>query len=200
MYVCSVSGVDGSGKSTAAGVLAAEIQRLAPEVRVATLWLRYAPRGSGGRGSTVSSQHTGHWTKKAARRIGLRAAWVAANASVYERQLSWQLGSVQHSDILIADRFVLDFLVDQVAGGMLRVSEIEAVARRLPAPDLAIHLDAGSSVLSSRLKPGDDLARVLTFADHYRIVAPRLGALTLTQPSAEDLRVVGAQIVEGAHG
>ena len=117
--------------------------------------------------------------KRVLRAVGLRTVWVTANASLYRKQLRWQLAAVQATHVIIADRFVLDFLVDQVAAGMLDLNKVAAVAADLPRADVEIHLDTDDQELIRRLKPGDDVDRVLLQARHYRDVARRLGMPTL---------------------
>jgi thymidylate kinase len=100
--------------------------------------------------------------------------------------LSWQLAAAQSAHVIIADRFVLDFIVDQIAAGMLDVNDAPALAADLPPADVAIHLDVDNEELLRRLKPGDDGDRVLTQAMRYRQVARTLGvsAVDGREPSA----------------
>jgi thymidylate kinase len=175
MFLYAISGVDGSGKSTFASEIVGRLSVEAPELSVCQLWLRYTPRQTGGSTvqSTVSVQHRGHPAKRALRSIGLRSLWVTANACIYRRQLLWQLAAVQ-AHVIIADRFVLDFIVDQVVAGMLDVEDVASAMRRLPKPDAAVQLDVDDQELRRRLKPGDDGDRVLANADCYRTVARAL--------------------------
>ncbi len=200
MFLCAISGVDGSGKSTFAGRVIDRLESEAPDLAVARLWLRYAPKQlpAGTVSSTVSSSHRGHPVKRVLRRSGLSPVWVRANTALYRRQLSWQLGAAQHLDVVIADRFVLDFVVDQLAAGLLKVDQVAAAASRLPTADLAVHLDVEDDELLRRLKPGDDGDRVIGQAARYRDAAQRLGMRRLDGRRDDDLDVVVTSIVTAA--
>jgi thymidylate kinase len=188
MFLYAVSGVDGAGKSTFASAIVEHLFIEAPKLSVCRLWLRYMPRQNvpSTAQSTVSSEHRGHPLKHALRHAGLRSVWVSTNAFLYRRQLLWQLAAAQQSQVIIADRFVLDFLVDQVAGGMLDIKKSAAVAAGLPKADIEIHLDLDDDELLRRLKPGDNGHRVVAQAVHYRQVAQRLGVPSLNsrEPAA----------------
>jgi len=188
MFLFALSGVDGSGKSTFADQLVRSLAQEDPQVSVTRLWLRYSPRRTrpGGLQSTVSAEHKGHPAKRLLRRSGLATMWIGANTALYKRQLEWQLGAAHSADVVVADRFVLDFLVDQVAAGMLAIGAVPPVAARLPQAHSAVQLDVEDAELTRRLKPGDDGARVLQQAWRYREVARLLGvpAVDGRDPSA----------------
>ncbi len=173
MFLLALSGVDGSGKSTFADSLVRSLSTQAPEVSVTRLWLRYSPRRSapGSMQSTVSTEHKGHPLKRALRRSGLGPVWLNVNTALYKRQLEWQLGAAHSADVVVADRFVLDFLVDQFAAGVLSPDGASSIAARLPKADKAVQLDVDDDELTRRLKPGDDSARMLQQARRYREVA-----------------------------
>lgn len=200
MFVFALSGVDGSGKSTFADSLVRALAKEAPQLSVTRLWLRYVPRRTapGVVQSTVSAAHRGHPLKRALRSAGLGPIWLGANAALYRRQLQWQLGAAHGSDVVIADRFVVDFLVDQLAAGTLRPDAVAGVASRLPQADSAVLLEVEDAELRRRLKPGDDAARVLRQAHRYRDVASRLAVPTVdgrdpsSVTSAVDAILVGA--------
>ncbi|MFN2537283.1 MAG: hypothetical protein ABR549_03905 [Mycobacteriales bacterium] len=190
MFLLALSGVDGSGKSTFASALVDQLRRDAPDLAVARLWLRYSPRRTapGALSSTVSAEHRGHPLKRSMLRLGLAPAWVRSNAALYRRQLQWQLGAAHGLDIVVADRFVLDFLVDQLASGALRVGDAAAVAATLPGADTAVQLDVDDDELVRRLKPGDDADRVLVQAGRYRQLAAALGIPALDTRDPEAVR------------
>ncbi len=197
MFVFALSGVDGSGKSTFADSLLTGLVTQQPDLAVTRLWLRYAPRRTapGAVRSTVSSTHRGHPAKRVLRRSGLAPVWVKANAAVYRRQLEWQLGAAHAADVVVADRFVLDFLVDQLASGMLRPEGAAALASTLPSADLAVQLDVEDDELRRRLKPGDDADRVLAQAQRYRQLAGVLGVPALDGRDPQVLRSTVDEIV-----
>lgn len=199
MFLFALSGVDGSGKSTFASVLASELAVLSPDLAVTRLWLRYSPRRSapGVVSSTVSAKHHGHPLKHGLRRAGLSSAWIWLNTSVYRRQLEWQLGAAHNLDVVVADRFVLDFLVDQVSAGLLDSSRAAAVAKSLPAPDSAVHLDVDDAELLRRLKPGDDPMRLLRHAALYRELAGVLGVPQLDGRDSDSPARAATMILAG---
>jgi thymidylate kinase len=200
MFLYAISGVDGSGKSTFACEIVDRLCVEAPQLSVYRLWLRYIPRRGAASTvrSTVSANHRGHPVKRALRGVGLKSVWVTTNASLYRKQLRWQLAAVQATDVIIADRFVLDFLVDQVAAGMLHVNKVNAVAANLPNADVEIHLDADDQELLRRLKPGDDEDRVLRQATYYRQVASALGMPSLDSREPDAVRQAADSILASA--
>jgi thymidylate kinase len=200
MFLYAISGVDGSGKSTFASEIVDRLSVEAPQLSVSRLWLRYMPRQSAANTvqSTVSLQHRGHPVKRALRGMGLKSVWVTTNASLYRKQLRWQLTAADAIHVIIADRFVLDFLVDQVAAGMLDVNKVNAVAANLPSADIEIHLNTDDQELLRRLKPGDDEGRVLRQAKHYREVARVLGVPSVDSRQPNAVRRAADSILAGA--
>lgn len=199
MFLFALSGVDGSGKSTFADSLVRSLSRQAPEVSVTRLWLRYSPRRTapGTVQSTVSAEHKGHPLKRVLRRSGLAPVWLSVNTALYNRQLEWQLGAAHSADVVIADRFVLDFLVDQLAAGVLSPGGAPSVAARLPRADRAVQLDVDDDELTRRLKPGDDATRVLQQARRYRDLARLLEIAAVDGRDTVALSSITDAILEG---
>mgnify|MGYP001589092650 CR=1 FL=1 len=181
MRLVAVSGVDGSGKSTLMTTIEQQLRARGPSINVTRLWLRWNPRAlqpSEARPvSTVDARHEGHSSKRLARQLGLSRLWVDAAVRSYQKQLALQLGAAQGADVVLADRYVLDFIADLVAGGVLDAAKTLAVIGRLPAADLALVADVPDGVLIERLNPGDDPELVTSRARSYR----ELAALTTAQ-------------------
>src|SRR4051794_35682873 len=118
MYFLSISGPDGAGKSTLARAISMKLRTSHPNVDINYLWLRWNPRAQSGSpalvSSTVDPRHRGHVAKRFLRRLGMKRLWVALATNSYRRQLRLQLASVHADSILIADRYVLDFVADLV--------------------------------------------------------------------------------------
>ena len=195
MKIVAISGADGSGKSTFANVLEASLHEagIGPTAR---LWLRWNPRALRGRSdvtSTVDPRHRGHPVKRAAKTIGLGRVWIAAATKSYAAQLAFQLGSVPtETQVLIADRFVVDFVADLVAGNLLSVAEAPEIAARLPRPDVGVILSVPGDVLLSRREIADDPSALLARDALYRELAPGLGAHLLDAREDSAVEVVTA--------
>jgi thymidylate kinase len=188
LNVIALCGVDGSGKSTFANRVETQLATTRPDLRLARLWLRWDPRrGSGSApASTVSSGHRGHPAKRALAQVGLGPLWAHLAIRSYRDQLGAQYSAAQGYDLVLADRHVVDFYADLVAGGVVTIAQLPRLVTRLaPAPATFV-LDADDDELVARLKPGDDPARVIKRAALYRDIAMQLGCETL------DARAAGA--------
>lgn len=180
MFVVAVSGVDGSGKSTFVDSLAALITEVAPGRRVQTAWLRFDPRAEGGRASssrpvsTLDHRHRGHVVKRLALRAGARRLWVGLATGLYRRQLVHQLSAVRGCDILVADRFAVDFCADLAGAGLLRITEVAAVMARLPRADVTVALSVPLSVLLARKAPEEDAVALARRRELYLELAEQL--------------------------
>jgi len=183
--VIAVSGVDGSGKSTFIKRLRETFRDDETSLEVATLWLRFDPRAQGFRRSgsgvvsTVDRSHRGHPLKRLARTAGGRRIWVEAAVRRYVHQLDWQLGAVHQADLVLADRFVLDFCADLIAGGVLRMTEVDRVLVRLPTAIKTIVLTAEPEVLIARKHPNEDGDQLVRRRDLYLELARRTNAAVL---------------------
>jgi thymidylate kinase len=193
VILCALSGVDGAGKSTFADAIEAELR--SRDVRAARLWLRYNPRpDAGGAQSTVSEGHRGHPLKHLARRGGLRRVWVAANIARYRHQLRLQLAGARDLDVVVADRYVVDFFADLAAASMVKVDEMGRLVGRLPSAELTLVLDADDDELIRRTKSGDEVERVVSRAALYRRIARATGALLIDTRSPDALAEVCERI------
>lgn len=199
----SLSGVDGSGKSTLSKAITREVSERKPQLSIATAWLRYDPRRllklTQSAGSTVHTDYRPNTMKTMLRRLRLQSAWVAANSRLYGQQLSVQLEALRGYDIVIADRFVLDFLADLYAANMVDDRGIRKVLQQLPRADLPLLVDAEDAILTLRLKEGDAIGDVLARAALYRRLAAELGIETAdTSKDGESRRI--ADMVVGQIG
>lgn len=186
MHIIAVSGVDGSGKSTFVEALRRGLQDEHPGLSVATLWLRFDPRASSrpeGRApsarprvvSTLDARHRGSALKRLALRAGARHVWTRLATTLYRRQLSHQLAALRGVDLVLVDRFVLDFAADLVGAGVLTAGEVPAVLRQLPAADLGLVLTVPAEVLLERRDAAESPERLLERASLYEDLARRLG-------------------------
>jgi len=206
MKIIAVSGVDGSGKSTFGRELR-EMLASAGHDRVTAAWLRYNPRATVRRSgdqaqnsavSTLDRRHRGHIAKRVARELGAASPWRRASVALYNRQLRLQIGSFQDCDVLIADRFVLDFLADQIGGGVMRLKHVAATHERLPKADITFVLTASDETLAERRDPNESLEGLVARRDLYLHLATALGhsVLDTTDP---DWRATTLAILAGRH-
>jgi thymidylate kinase len=196
MRIVAVSGVDGSGKSTFISDLANALGREDASTDVASAWLRFNPRARGrsttggatGVVSTLDERHRGNPVKRAARRVGGRKAWMALATRLYRTQLRWQLSALGQHDVVLADRFTLDFAADNVGSGQIREDEVPDVLARLPAADASFVLTVSDDVLDQRRDPREPLERLRERRDLYLRLAERLGypVVDTTQPGWQD--------------
>jgi thymidylate kinase len=186
----AVSGVDGSGKSTF-------VRQLVPVLRsehgleVQPLWLRFNPRASFGSApatsvSTLDSRHRGHLLKRTALRLGLRGLWVRAVVAMYRRQLHLQLSAAQSADVVIADRYVLDFCADLARSGLVGPQDCVRMAEAFPMADVTLVLTGTPQVLLGRRDPHEDPRAILQQRELYQELADRFGAAILdtSEPDA----------------
>jgi thymidylate kinase len=181
--VVAVSGVDGSGKSTFVRGLV-RMLRDERELDVQAVWLRFNPRATFGEDvsrtvSTLDSRHRGHLVKRLALRFGLRRLWVRAVVALYRRQLRLQLSAVQSADVVVADRFVLDFFADLVRAGLASAEEYRQVTSPLPAAEVTFVLTGEPDVLLSRRDENEDGAAILQQRSLYLALADRAEARVL---------------------
>ena len=172
MKIISVSGVDGAGKSTFIREVREMLQQQAPAASVGTAWLRFNPRASPAASgnsvvSTLDSAHKGHPIKRVARRLGCSSLWVWANTRLYRRQLAWQLASRTDIEILLVDRFTLDFIADNVGSGLLSATRVGSVTSSLPTADVAFVLTVSDADLAVRKDPREDLSGLKRRRDLY---------------------------------
>ena len=198
----AVSGVDGSGKSTFVRQLVTALRE--EDAEVLALWLRFNPRASAGAGhdrsvSTLDARHRGHVVKRGALRLGLGSLWVEAVVRLYRRQLNLQLSAAQGADVLVGDRYVLDFVADLVRSGLASLDDVERLCAAFPAPDVTVVLSASPETILSRRDPREDPAALLAQRELYLKLAERSGAAVIdtSLPGAleavlRDLRPTGA--------
>jgi thymidylate kinase len=181
MRIVAVSGVDGSGKSTFISELAAALAREDASIDVVTAWLRFNPRARAGSAdratevvSTLDERHRGNPVKRAARHVGGRRAWMGLATRIYRTQLRWQLSALGEHDIVLADRFTLDFAADNVGSGQLREDEVPGALARLPGAAAAFVLTVSDDELDKRRDPREPLDRLRERRDLYVRLAERL--------------------------
>jgi hypothetical protein len=126
--------------------------------------------------STVARSHKGHPLKRVARRIGAGQLWGRLAASAYSRQLKYQLGAFSQVDVLIADRYVVDFAADLVAGGVVSAQALSGITARLRPADLSLLATVPDDVLLARRESQDDPSLLVERAALYRSLAPEFGA------------------------
>jgi len=175
MFMIAVSGVDGSGKSTLIRHLHAELRRRNEDLAVNVMWLRYDPRAKrskpGSAVSTLDRQHKGHPLKRLAKTVGLSPAWIRSAEWLYQRQLAHQLGAVRECDVLIADRYVVDFCADLVGGGGMSLADVADVLSRFPVPNLSVIASAPGNVLLTRKDAREDPERLIDRRQLYVEIA-----------------------------
>ena len=177
MKLVAVSGVDGSGKSTFIREVADMLASQDPPRRVTTAWLRFNPRASYGSSassavvSTLDRSHRGHPAKRLARTIRLGRLWLELTSKLYERQLRWQLSALSAHDIVLADRFVLDYVADSVGSGLLDEQQVTRISRRLPAPDAQFVLTASDETLEERRHERESYEGLVSRRDLYLRIA-----------------------------
>jgi thymidylate kinase len=175
MFLIAVSGVDGSGKSTLIRHLNAELRRRNEDLAINVMWLRYDPRAKrsqpGGAVSTLDRRHKGHPLKRLAKAIRLSPAWIRSAEWLYQRQIAHQLGAVRECDVLIADRYVVDFCADLVGGGAMSLADVTDVLSRFPVPDLSVIASAPGNVLLARRDAQEDPERLIDRRQLYLEIA-----------------------------
>jgi thymidylate kinase len=175
MFMIAVSGVDGSGKSTLIRYLHAELRRRNEDLAVNVMWLRYDPRAKpsrpGGAVSTLDRRHKGHPLKRLAQAMRLSPAWIRSAEWLYQRQIAHQLGAVRECDVLIADRYVVDFCADLVGGGAMSLADVADVLSRFPVPDLSVIASAPGNVLLARKDAREDPERLIDRRQLYLEIA-----------------------------
>jgi thymidylate kinase len=175
MFMIAVSGVDGSGKSTLIRHLHAELRCRNEDLAVNVMWLRYDPRAKrsqpGGAVSTLDRRHKGHPLKRLAKAVRLSPAWIRSAEWLYQRQIAHQLGAVRECDVLIADRYVVDFCADLVGAGAMSLTDVADVLSRFPVPDLSVIASAPSNVLLVRKDAEEDPERLIHRRQLYLEIA-----------------------------
>jgi thymidylate kinase len=177
LIVVAISGPDGSGKSTLSDVIRRELAG-SEGWQVVHLWLRWNPRRTtqnSSPSSTVSASRRGHPLKRALALCGMQRVWIRLATRSYQRQLDAQLGAVPWNSVVVADRFTVDFLADQIGGSVIGLDDVPKVYARLPQPTVAVIANASDEVLRERIKPGDDPEIVIERAKVYRDLATALG-------------------------
>lgn len=176
--VIALSGVDGSGKSTFATALQDHIGAS----RCVVLGTRFDPRTILGRwdpkrpASNVHRDYRDSGVKRGMRTVGLNRTYATLATRLYERQLAVQLAAVSRYPIVVADRFVIDFVADLIQSSLIRFADAPQFRDRLYAAATSTLVDAGDDVLRERAAAkGDDPALVVERAALYRELAPRLG-------------------------
>ena len=179
--IISLSGPDGSGKSTFSKALQKELGIRFPELTTLQLWLRWNPHPNRNRTiespvSTVDVRHKGNPLKQLLSSVGLSVIWKEIAVRNYRYQLSLQIGSVSPSSLIIADRFVLDFCADLIAARIISMSDLPSICADLPEARLPFVLTAPDEVLLNRKMHTEDgellIARsrlYLKMADFMRI-------------------------------
>ena len=180
MFMIAVSGVDGSGKSTLIRHLRAELRRRNEDLAVNVMWLRYDPRAKrsepGGAVSTLDRRHKGHPLKRLTKTMRLTPAWIRSAEWLYQRQIAHQLGAVRECDVLIADRYVVDFCADLVGAGALSLADVADLLSRFPVPDLSVITSAPGDVLLARKDAREDPERLIDRRQLYLEIARITGA------------------------
>jgi thymidylate kinase len=154
-------GLDGTGKSTHATLLADEAR--ARGMRARTVWARWDPflllpvmrlaRNAGQRGQSATEKDENLTTLKQRlfKRRALRALWSWLAAADHGcRTLPRLIRARRSADILIADRYYHDALVDLAANFGSDLPKPRGLHRLFPKPDAVVLLDAEESVLRSR--------------------------------------------------
>lgn len=217
--VVALSGMDGSGKSTAALELVARLDeqgrpaivswsRLAADSEVLDLIAAPVRRVLRREGRTAAPEATaafegdvgdaGGDRAEAASRSGaggvVEAVWVSVVAAINARSCRRAARHARHGMVVVCDRWLVDALVDlDVRYGRHRAAEW-ILRRATPRADLAVLLDIDAET-SERRKPGDQAPAVLErMAVRYADVARELGF-----PSAGD-PPCGGQVRVDARG
>jgi thymidylate kinase len=208
----SLSGMDGSGKSTAAAAVRRELEQAGVHVDVA--WARFGqeadvldrvagpvrkllrrtgttadPVAAGG--PTVSARQNPR--AAAGRRGPVGWAWVVVVAAVNARSFRRLARPRKRGVAIVCDRWAADSLVDlELRYGRHRLAEW-LLSRATPRPDLAILLEIDAGTAATR-KPGDQAERVLRgMEEAYARRAAQLGLerVDATRAAAE----VAAEVV-----
>lgn len=218
MFLIYISGIDGCGKTTQSKLLAQWLreQGLNAEYH----WLRWEPsvRGlivgarrllGGGRCETnaakegvANAQHAaenrsfGRWSQLKRRLFAsaiFRKVWLAYACRDY---FGAYLRAVRgwNADILVLDRYVFDFVVDQSLNCKMEVEAFEKLLegtalREMRRPDLRIFIDLDAATGHGRKRDGTPLAYLQEREPLYREVAS----------SQTVLHVNGDQSVEEIH-
>lgn len=188
--IIAISGVDGSGKSTLASALR---ERIGPS-RCIVLGTRFNPRTalggwtSGRPTSNVRSDYRDSRVKSSMKAAWLGRGYAALAARLYARQLALQLAAVDRYPVLVADRFVADFLADLVRSSVIELDQAPRLRDRFPSPAAAVLVDTGDDTLRQRaMAKGDAPSLVVQRAMLYRNLADHLGLRTIdTQRTGVD--------------
>jgi thymidylate kinase len=180
--VIALSGVDGSGKSTLAGALRDRVGAS----RCVVLGTRFDPRTALGQwgprqpASNVRGDYKDSPIKRGMRRAGLRRTYTALASRLYDRQLALQLSAVSRYAVVVADRFVVDFIVDLRRSSHIELAAACRLVDELPSPTATVLVDAQDTVLRERAgAKKDDPELVVGRAALYRELAARLGIETV---------------------
>lgn len=193
MTVIYVSGLDGCGKTTQAQLLVRRLQEkgLSAEYR----WLRWEPslaplintvnglvshRHRGLRGDDterIRLENRTHSTWSQAKRGLLssaifRGAWLRYAAYDYRRayrraRRSWK------SEIIVLDRYLYDFLVDQslnlgITPNQLLAGRLRSILRSISTPDLGIVIDVTPQLGYERKRDGTSIEYLVKREPLYR--------------------------------
>jgi len=212
-FLITISGMDGSGKSTAAEVIRGELEARGVPAEIA--WARLGMKGAlpdrlaetvrtllrrrGSIADPVASGGPGvrevrDPREAAGRRRFVSWAWILIVALVSVRS-EWRAAALRRQGrTVICDRWTTDAMVDlEVRYGRHRAAE-RTLSALTPRPDLELLIQI-DSLTAARRKPGDQAERVLRAmeAGYKRLVSrPGLTAVDGTLPRAE----VDAALVE----
>jgi thymidylate kinase len=192
-WIVTLSGIDGSGKSTAARTAMEAAQAAGMPTTVA--WSRFgteraildafagpvkrALRRSGNvaRPTAADGPAVGEVpdVREATRRGPLSWLWIVFVAGVNARSLRRVASPARQGTSVVCDRWLVDSLVDlRLRYGRHRLAE-GLLKWLVPAADLSMFLDAGWEI-AARRKPGDQYEKVLAEAARlYAELAPRHG-------------------------
>lgn len=188
--VIALSGVDGSGKS----VLAAAVRKRLGPARCVVLGTRFDPRtalegwNSDRPTSNVRSDYRDSRAKSAMRAAGLGRGYAVMAAHLYARQLALQLAAADRYPVVVADRFVTDFLADLIRSSMIELGQTSRLRGTLPSPATSVLVDTGDDTLRQRaVAKGDAPSLVVQRAVLYRNLADHLGLQLIdTQKASVD--------------